>query len=138
MMLDNVEGFHQCVVYNHLEKHDLTNWFVDKIVSRFESVGIAVDNSTDAWRASRQASLTIFLRKVMDEFHIDDINKIKPGVAEATRVMLRRIPRILILKDMSNPDTMHLKVLASEKNVPVVADPTMPFSAMGIIENVKE
>lgn len=138
MMLDDVAGFHQCVVYDHLEKHDLTNWFVDKIVSRFENVGIAVDNSSDAWRASRQASLTVFLRNVMDEFHIDDINKIKPGVAEATRVMLRRIPRLLILKDMNNPDTMHLKVLASEKNVSIVSDPTMPFSAMGIIENVKE
>jgi len=138
MMLDDVAGFHQCVVYENLAKHDLTNWFVDKIVSRFEQVGIAVDNSSPAWRASRQASLSIFLGKVMDEFQIDDINKIKPGVAEATRVMLRRIPRVLILKDINNPDTMHLKVLASEKNVPIVLDPTMPFSAMGIIENVKE
>lgn len=138
MMLDNVEGFHQCVVYEHLAKHDLTNWFIDAIVSRFEHVCIAVDHSTEAWRASRQVSLAAFLSKVTKEFHVDDINKIKPGVAEATRVMLRRIPRVLILKDTNNPDIMHLKVLASEKNVPIVIDPSMPFSAMGIIENVKD
>ena len=138
MMLDDVAGFHQCVVYEHLAKHDLTNWFIDEIVSRFEQVNIAIDHSTDAWRVSRQASLSLFLEKVTKEFQVDDINKIKPGVAEATRVMLRRIPRVLIIKDESNPDTQHLKVLASEKNVPIVIDPSMPFSAMGIIENVKE
>lgn len=138
MMLDDVKGYHQCVVYNHLEKHDLTNWFVDEIVSRFECVGIAVDNSTEAWRKSRQESLSVFLSKVIEEFNVDDINKIKPGVAEATRVMLRRIPRVLIIKDTSNPDIKHLMVLASEKNVQVLEDPTMPFSAMAIIENVKE
>jgi len=138
MMLDDVKGYHQCVFYNHLAKHDLTNWFVDKIVSRFESVGVAVDNSTEAWREPRQKSLSLFLNKVIEEFKVDDINKIKPGVAEATRVMLRRIPRVLILKDASNPDVKHLKVLASEKDVQILEDSTMPFSAMAIIENVKE
>jgi hypothetical protein len=138
MMLDDVEGYHQCVVYAHLAKHDLTNWFVDQIVSRFESVGVAVDNSTQAWRKSRQESLSVFLSQVIKEFNVDDINKIKPGVAEATRVMLRRVPRVLILKDVNNPDITHLKVLASEKGVQILEKPTMPFSAVAIIENVKE
>jgi len=138
IMLDDVQGFHQCVVYEHLAKHDLTNWFVDQIVSRFESVGVAVDNSTQAWRQSRQERLAVFLSKVIETFNIDDINKIKPGVAEATRVMLRRIPRVLMLKDVSDPDVRHLKVLASEKDVTILEDPSMPFSAMAIIENVKE
>ncbi|NRD72865.1 cysteine protease StiP family protein [Shewanella sp. VB17] len=138
MMLDDVEGYHQCIVYEHLAKHDLTHWFVDRIVSRFESVGIAMDNSTQAWRKSRQENLSVFLSKVIEKFNVDDINKIKPGVAEATRVMLRRIPRILIVKDSCDPDVRHLKVLASEKEITVLEDPTMPFSAMAIIANIKD
>lgn len=138
MMLDHVEGFHQCVIYNHLEEYDLSNWFIDEIVSRFKNVGIALDNSTVAWRELRQYNISVFFNKIIEEFNVDDINKIKPGVAEATRVMLRRVPRVLILKDDNNPDTNHLKLLASQKNINILLDPSMPFSAMAIIENVKE
>lgn len=138
MMLDGVEGFHQCVIYYHLEKYDLSNWFINEIVSCFESVGIAEDHSTITWRESRKKNLSRFLKKISEDFNVDDINKIKPGVAEATRVMLRRVPRVLVLKDIGHPDVAHLIIQASEKKISILEDPNMPFSAMAIIENIKE
>jgi hypothetical protein len=138
MMLDDVEGFHQCIVYEHLAKHDQTKWFVDQIVSRFEYVGVAVDNSSGAWREARRLTFARYLSKTIKEFNVDDVNRIKPGVAEATRVMLRRIPRVLILKNAKNPDVKHLKLLALEKEIIFIEDPSMPFLAMAIIANILE
>mgnify|MGYP000326335631 FL=1 len=85
-----------------------------------------------------QTDVSTFIVKTMSDYNIQDVNKIKPGVAESTRVMLRRVPRLLILKDISSPDVAHLKVLANEKNIIIKEDPLMPFSAIAFIENVKE
>jgi hypothetical protein len=138
LMLDNVEGFHQCVMYHHLGEHDLSNWFVDKIEACFDSVEEAKDSISDEWRKKRQEEVSKYLKVTMSKYNIRDINKIKPGVAEATRVMLRRVPRLLILKDLGSPDVNHLKLLAREKGIPIFEQTKMPFAAMAIIENVKE
>lgn len=136
LMLDDVEGFHQCIMYQHLQEHDLSNWFVDTISQRFDHVPIATHNITPAWRAARQSTVAQYIQSAMARYGVSDINKIKPGVAEATRVMLRRVPKLLVLRDASSPDVAHLKVLASEKNITIEEDKDMPFSAIALIENV--
>ncbi len=138
MMLDDTPGFHQCVTYEHLAQHDLSNWFVDKISERFDCVAIAEDTVSDGWRKYRQIQVNAFLETTMLDNNIKDINKIKPGVAEATRVMLRRVPRLLVLRKANSSDVKHLIVLANEKNIPIEENPSMPFEAMAIIENIKE
>jgi len=137
-MLDDTPGFHQCVTYEHLAQHDLSNWFVDKISERFDCVAIAEDTVSDGWRKYRQIQVNAFLETTMLDNNIKDINKIKPGVAEATRVMLRRVPRLLVLRKANSSDVKHLIVLANEKNIPIEENPSMPFEAMAIIENIKE
>ena len=52
---------------------------------------------------------------------VDDPNRVKPGIAEATRALLRRVPNRLYLRDSSDPDVAHLVHLAREANVPVEA-----------------
>ena len=138
LMLDNIEGFHQCVRYSHLAAYDLSNWFIDDICARFDRVPAAIDDVLSVEKTQRQEDVSAFMVKTMSNYSIDDINKIKPGVAESTRVMLRRVPRLLILKDVDSLDVAHLKVLAYEKNIPIKEDSLMPFSAMAFIENVKE
>lgn len=138
LILDDVPGFHQCVNYSHLTKNDLSQWFVDDISGRFRKVPTAIDNVSPDWRLKRQADVSSFITKTMLDYGIQDINKIKPGIAESTRVMLRRIPRLLVLKDENSTDVAHLKVLATEKNIMIKEEPLMPFSAMAFIENVKE
>jgi hypothetical protein len=138
LMLDDLEGFHQCVRYSHLAAYDLSNWFVDDICARFDKVSAAIDEISVSGQTQRQADVASFIVKTMSNYNIKDINKIKPGVAESTRVMLRRVPRLLILKDTTSPDVAHLKVLANEKSITIKEDTLMPFSAMAFIENVKE
>jgi hypothetical protein len=137
LILDDVPGFHQCICYSHLANDDLSNWFVDKVSSRFGKVPAAIDNVSPGWKMKRQKDVSSFIVKAMLDYNIQDINKIKPGVSEATRVMLRRLPRLLVLNDKNSSDVAHLKVLATEKNIVIKEDPLMPFAAMALIENVK-
>lgn len=137
LMLDNIEGFHQCIMYRHLQEHDLSNWFINIVSERFNHVPTAINQITPEWREARQSIVTDYIQQVMRRYSVSDINKIKPGVAEATRVMLRRIPKLLLLRDSQSHDVAHLNVLAREKNIIVIEDKNMPFSAMALIENIK-
>lgn len=57
-------------------------------------------------------------------------------MAEATRVMLRRIPDLLLLRQLDCTDTHHLEKLAEEKNIQVVVRNDMPFGACALIKDV--
>lgn len=61
-------------------------------------------------------------------------NHLKPGIPETTRVMLRRTPKLLGVKNLHNPDVAHLLYLAQEKHVRVEVFPDMPYEAIGLIE----
>lgn len=69
-------------------------------------------------------------------YRIGDRNFIKPGVAEATRVLLRRLPYLLLLRDPDGSDVAHLRLLAEQKRVPVVVDPAMPIQATALIKDL--
>ena len=60
---------------------------------------------------------------------------IKPGIGEATRVLLRRVPRLLVLRDPDAPDVAHLNVLATEKSVPLIVDADLPYQAVSLIQS---
>ena len=66
---------------------------------------------------------------------ISDINLIKPGIGEATRVLLRRVPERLIVRDTNAPDVAHLLLLAQEKAIPVIVEPALPYQAVALIRS---
>lgn len=77
-----------------------------------------------------------FLDRMRSDYRISNKNFIKPGVAEATRVLLRRLPDVLLLRDPEHPDVEHLRLLAGEKQIPMVIDPAMPIQAAALIKDL--
>ncbi|MCB0071546.1 MAG: hypothetical protein KDE20_08820 [Caldilineaceae bacterium] len=73
----------------------------------------------------------------MDEHGVTDVNLIKPGIGEATRVLLRRKPELLILRDASEARVAHLVALAREKGVSVEIDVSLPYYATALIRSVR-
>ena len=67
-------------------------------------------------------------------FGVPDIKLVKPGIGETTRVLLRRIPELILLRDAESPLTRHIVELAQEKGVPVREYPLKNYSACGIIK----
>lgn len=76
----------------------------------------------------------------MADFQVDNMNFVKPGIGEATRVLLRRVPwKVLISEDaMQDPMLAHLKRLAKEKGVEVISYPMKRYKACGIIKKMAD
>lgn len=73
----------------------------------------------------------------MTEYQIGHVNLLKPGLGEAIRVLLRRLPKAIVLQDAALPSVQPLLVLAQERQVPVWIRPDMPYQALGIIAHVR-
>lgn len=72
-------------------------------------------------------------------YGVEDINKIKPGVGETTRVLLRRLPdRVLIRNGADKKYLMHIIQLCEEKNVPIEYVELRKYNVCGIIKDVAD
>jgi len=126
------DQFHGCVLYEDLHAYDQTRWFLEAISTAMESAEQFTLPRSE--RAERAAMTKACLCRWQRNYRIANLNHIKPGVAEATRVMLRRVPDRLILRDPAHPDVAHLHLLAERKGVPVEIEPQMPFNAAAFIQ----
>lgn len=131
--------FHGAVYFSDLLPEDKSLEFIDTVTSYFETIKIF-----DILEASREADRKLnwkgmnTVRAIASANGINDINLIKPGVGETTRVLLRRIPwKVLI--DTSHKDTEgleHIIRLCEEKHIPIEEYPLENYKACGIIKNL--
>jgi uracil phosphoribosyltransferase len=129
--------FHGCISYKHLAQYDLSNWFVSEVSECFLAIDFkSTVTSSEKQKIARYSLTQEYITQLMIDFSISDINRIKPGIAEATRVMLRRVPDLLLVNNNDNPNTAHLIRIATEKNIRVVVLPEMPFGACALIKDV--
>ena len=75
------------------------------------------------------------MESIKNKFQINNINLIKPGIGETTRVLLRRIPWKILVDSYENPNLKHIFKLAQEKNIPVEIYKDMCYSCCGIIKS---
>lgn len=105
--------FHGAMYYGSLADSDLSNRFIESIEKHFR-YDITAQRTKPDGRGMR------IVREIASEYGTDDINLIKPGIGEATRVLLRRIPDRMIINERygSSRELDHIRQLAAEKNVP--------------------
>ena len=131
------DDFHGCISYEHLAQYDYTNWFISEICNCFKVAYYKLAAVPDEQKRVARNQLTqYYIGLLMNKFNVTDINRIKPGIAEATRVMLRRVPDLLIVNDTNNSNTAHLIRIANEKNIEIYVLPDMPFGACALIKDV--
>ena len=80
------------------------------------------------------------VKEIAVEFGISDINLVKTGNVDTTRVLLRRIPgKVLIRQDCRNDKSLaHILRLAEEKNIPVAYYPLQHYKSCGIIKKLAD
>ncbi len=130
------DDFHGCVYYGQFAEHDQSQRFADALVAL--ALAQAADGLPEPVPLDAQAAAErsrAYLAAAMARYGIADVNMIKPGIGEATRVLLRRVPRLLVLRRPGAADVAHLEVLAEEKQVPVAIDPSLPYSAVSLIRS---
>ena len=127
------DDFHGAVYYGELAYSDLSYDFINAIEKEF-----SMENNDDGIVIEGQGIDEV--REIGKVFGVDDINLIKPGIGEATRVLLRRVPwKVLIdQRYKGDPQLGHLVRLAEEKNVPVEYYPLTHYKCCGIIKKIAD
>lgn len=127
------EDFHGAAYYGELTESDLSDDFIRTIEAEFDRELDTEEKPTDGQGIDEVRELAL-------QFGIEDINLVKPGIGEATRVLLRRIPwKVLIRKELKNDASLaHLIRLAEEKQVPVEYYPLRHYKACGLIKKLAD
>lgn len=121
------DEFHGAAYFGELAEHDRTYSFISAIEDE-----MSLDPAElPAFSGGSGLAET---KQVAAHFGVRDIKLVKPGIGEATRVLLRRIPELILLRDINSPLTRHLVELAAEKGVEVREYPLRNYAACGIIK----
>lgn len=129
------DGFHGCVYYNELAAHDLSRFFIETLSAHAAKPPRAGAARPDP--AQLRAISLNFLQDIAQRHQLSHYNYLKPGLGEATRVLLRREARLLLVDDPDAAAVRHLLWLANAKSVPVEVRRDMPYRAAALIKEVQ-
>lgn len=133
------DDFHGAKFYKELKYVDESNNYLDTISACFENEYENIDKTMKNWTEDIITKVgNCDVKNIKQRYDIEDINFIKPGVGETTRVLLRRIPYKILVDDLNNPKLKHILILAKEKNVEVEEFDFKAYSCCGIIKNMKD
>lgn len=135
----NPANWHGCIEYNHLASHDLSNEFVRHIDQLRQSLCIHQQAHWPAeQRKQQQQRVLTVIESIKTSQSIRNDNRIKTGIAEATRAVLRRVPECILLRETDNPDTILLRHLAQQTctTVVVAGESIAPYHAITIIKKL--
>ncbi|WP_330340358.1 phosphoribosyltransferase [Streptomyces sp. NBC_00557] len=130
------DDFHGAKFYRELAGADVSVTFLDAVTVRFpevaDTVGTAVkelmaEDRTPTWAGWRA------VERISEEYGIHDVNLVKPGVGETTRVLLRRVPWKILARAGAGADLDHVRLLAEQRGVPVEEVGELPYSCVGLI-----
>ena len=127
--------FHACRHLVEHAAHDLSAAFVDAVERAEPAPGTGTPWTEATARRAREA-LPALLGFVARDAGVDDVDRIKPGIAEATRALLRRVPDALYLADRDDPEVLPLLHLAERARVPVRELPASRYRAVTVIRRL--
>lgn len=127
------KDFHGAVYYEDMVESDLSYAFIDAIASYFSKTY----EDDEIPRVGQGIEEVEALAK---EYGIGNINFIKPGIGETTRVLLRRVPwKVLVSSKYKEDEAVaHILKLADEKAVPVEFRPLVHYKTCGIIKSLAD
>ncbi|MFJ9455892.1 phosphoribosyltransferase [Kitasatospora sp. NPDC101447] len=129
--------FHGAKHYAELAGSDVSAAFLDAVAACFgevraEAVEGADRLSDDPDRAPDWAGWAA-VERISAEYGIDNVNLVKPGVGETTRVLLRRVPWRILARRGAGADLDHVRLLAAQRGVEVEEVDDLPYTCVGLI-----
>ena len=127
------KDFHGAVYYGELIESDLSYEYIESIEKEFSLSPRKTGGRTEGYGMDE-------VKKIADTFGIDDINYVKPGIGETTRVLLRRVPWKILIDERYQDDQElgHIVRLAQEKQVPIAYYPLVHYKCCGIIQRMSD
>ncbi|MQY32816.1 hypothetical protein SRB17_07740 [Streptomyces sp. RB17] len=130
------DDFHGAKFYRELAGADVSVAFLDAVSARFPEVADTVDTAVKELMAEDRAPTWAGWRaveRISEEYGIHDVNLVKPGVGETTRVLLRRVPWKILARAGAGADLDHVRMLAEQRGVPVEEVGDLPYTCVGLI-----
>nr|WP_202527048.1 phosphoribosyltransferase [Streptomyces sp. SID5770] len=130
------DDFHGAKFYRELAGSDVSGAFLDAVAARFDEVAATVDTDVKELLTADRAPTWegwAAVERISEEYGIHDVNLVKPGVGETTRVLLRRVPWKILAKRGAEADLAHVRLLAEQRGVPVEEVDDLPYSCVGLI-----
>ncbi|WP_443079281.1 phosphoribosyltransferase [Streptomyces sp. NBC_01498] len=130
------DDFHGAKYYRELAGADVSGYFLDTVTARFDEVRDAVDSEVKELLAADRAPTWegwAAVERISEEYGIHDVNLVKPGVGETTRVLLRRVPWKILAQRGAGADLDHVRLLAEQRGVPVEEVDGLPYTCVGLI-----
>ncbi len=128
--------FHGAKFYRELAGADVSTGFIDTVAARFDEVAEAVDAEVKELLATDRTPTWegwTAVERISEEYGIHDVNLVKPGVGETTRVLLRRVPWKILAQRGAGADLDHVRLLAEQRGVPVEEVDGLPYTCVGLI-----
>jgi hypothetical protein len=136
--------FHGCKFYEEFKPYDKSLWYIETISEEiikifenekeFNSLKFIKNDKLEKEQLSEKSKH--FLEDTMKKLKIYNINFIKPGICETTRVLLRRVPDLILVKDLNDLDVKHILKLAEDKGVKILEIKSLPYTTVGIIKEL--
>ncbi|MES2886698.1 MAG: cysteine protease StiP domain-containing protein [Pseudomonadota bacterium] len=132
--------FHGCLFYADWQAHDLSRWFVDRLLAE-------VRPNRQTWLSEALPTIDAAGARLRCDTMVHTLCKrhglatahfVKPGIGEATRALLRRTPSLLLVRNPASAEVRHLVQLAQERAVPIEADPALALQAVALIRSLSD
>ena len=134
------DDFHGAMVVDHLADIDKSRDFVDCVTADLDAALVSARPAfVDPDHCGKlRAQAAVCVGAIADRHGVDNPNRIKPGIAEATRAVLRRRPHKVFLRDDRDPDLAALVHLCRQDDIAMEVDATAtgPYRAITLIEKV--
>jgi hypothetical protein len=128
--------FHGGKFYRELAGDDVSALFLDTVAARFQEVSEAVVTEAKSLQGRDRTPTWegwAAVERISEEYGIHDVNLVKPGVGETTRVLLRRVPWKILARRGADADLRHVRLLAEQRGVPVEEVDGLPYTCVGLI-----
>ncbi|MGP4788723.1 cysteine protease StiP domain-containing protein [Psychrobacter sp. 1Y11] len=127
-------GLHRALFYDNLVAIDHSLSFIEQIESERQQLTTAPKRL--ATFIQPRYSTQSIIDKIATQYSIDNLNRIKPTIAEATRAILRRDPERILLATADHPDTTLLRHLCRDRDIEisVLGAKILPYQAITLIK----
>jgi Phosphoribosyl transferase (PRTase)/PELOTA RNA binding domain len=132
---EDPSAFHGCVLMKHLRRYDLSRWFLSHMMTQLSEIGpVEAAPANASQGAQRSAETHRCIKETLARCNMTDSNRVKLGIGETVRVLLRRSPLVIWLNAEVKPsDEGIIRRLAALRGVPVEMFQDIPFAAIAII-----
>lgn len=121
--------FHGARRYSHLESVDFSRVLLDRVRKEFKNVEEVEPQYYD---------FEDYGSKIVDliakEFDVKTKTKIKLSIGESSRVLIRRDPRCLLVKNMDNPQIVQLLAMARDRGTQIIPYDKTDYECIAIIK----